>query len=85
MLQSYIDVCLLGALEHGESFALEFLRTTVGWSRYWLNDRKLARRPWVHQPRYREIDELLARALGDEVLGLRRLSVEYGLLSWDGP
>ncbi len=80
ILQSYIDVCVVGALEHGEAFALEFIRTTAGWSRYWLNDRKLARRPWVHQPRYREIDGLLARALGAEVLALRRLSVEYGLL-----
>ncbi len=89
ILQSYIDVCVLGALEHGEGFALEFLRTTAGWSRFWLNDRKLARRPWVHQPRYQEIDVLLARALGDEVVALRRLSVEYGLLrdggSSDGP
>jgi len=31
ILQSYIDVCVLGCLEHSEAFAEEFLRTTRGW------------------------------------------------------
>lgn len=84
ILQSYIDVCILGALEHGEAFALEFLRSTARWPEYWLDDRRLARRPWVHQPRYREVDDLLKHALGDQVFGARRLDVEYALLGTEG-
>ncbi|MCZ6787253.1 MAG: gamma-glutamylcyclotransferase, partial [Planctomycetota bacterium] len=57
--QSYIDVCLDGALEYNEAFAQEFLRTTEGWSAYWLNDRLLPRRPWVYQKSYKAVDRSL--------------------------
>ncbi len=80
ILQTYVDVCVLGALEYGREFALEFIRTVRGWSKFWLNDRPLARRPWVHQPRYKEIDALLLEAFGAEAFKRRRLDVEYGLL-----
>jgi len=59
LLQSYIDVVVEGALEYGESFANELLETTSDWSDYWLNDRELARRPWVHNPAASRVDELL--------------------------
>lgn len=59
LLQSYIDVCVVGALEHGEEFAREFVATTDGWSDCWLNDRLLARRPWVHQPKHGAVDGVL--------------------------
>jgi hypothetical protein len=45
LLQSYIDVVIEGGLEYGEEFAREIVETTDGWSRSWLNDRELARRP----------------------------------------
>jgi len=59
LLQSYIDVVVEGGLEYGPDFAREILETTDGWSRFWLNDRELARRPWVHDPRSDVVDALL--------------------------
>jgi len=43
--QSYVDVCLGGALAFGESFAEEFVRTTHSWSRFWLDDTPVSRHP----------------------------------------
>src|SRR5262249_2476931 len=59
LLQSYIDVVIEGGLEYGPDFAREILETTDGWNRYWLNDRELARRPWVRNPRSDKVDALL--------------------------
>ncbi|MCB0325321.1 MAG: gamma-glutamylcyclotransferase [Bdellovibrionales bacterium] len=39
IVQSYIDVVLSGCMEVSEEFAVEFIRTTVGWERPWINDR----------------------------------------------
>jgi hypothetical protein len=61
MLQSYIDVVLRGALEYGPEFARELIETTSDWSPYWLNDRELARRPWVVTKDWHIIDDVLAR------------------------
>jgi hypothetical protein len=61
MLQSYRDVVLHGALRYGPDFAGELIRTTVGWSVFWLNDRELPRRPWVHSNDYQVIDALLGK------------------------
>ncbi len=33
---------------------------TKDWSRNWLNDRDLARRPWVFDKQYEAVDKLLA-------------------------
>jgi hypothetical protein len=60
LLQSYIDVVIEGGLEYGPDFAREIIQTTTGWSEYWLNDRRLARRPWVFDSLYQQVDELLA-------------------------
>jgi hypothetical protein len=35
------------------------IATTKGWSNYWLNDRLLARRPWVEDTKYSAVDSLL--------------------------
>lgn len=47
--QSYVDVILTGCLQEfqkgGWDFAREFIRTTAGWGKYWVNDRR--------RPRYR--------------------------------
>jgi hypothetical protein len=59
VLESYVDVVVEGALEYGENFARELLETTSDWSNYWLNDRELARRPWVYNPASSQVDELL--------------------------
>ncbi len=44
-------------------FALECVRTTKGWSRYWVNDRIMPRRPFEHQPQARKIDAVLEQAI----------------------
>ena len=76
ILQSYVDVCLGGCLEHGGAFAREFIETTFLWSPYWLNERELARRPWVHERRYVKIDKLLAASI-PQYFAHRRLESEY--------
>ena len=60
MLESYIDVVVEGGLEYGPEFAREIIATTKDWSRYWLNDRDLARRPWVFDKQSAAVDRLLA-------------------------
>ena len=82
ILQTYIDVCISGCLEHGEEFAREFLRTTFLWSPYWLNERTLARRPWLHQRQYVKIDALLKECV-PEHYRCRKLESEYACLVWE--
>jgi hypothetical protein len=53
------DVVVEGGLENGEAFARELIETTSDWSDYWLNDRELARRPWLCDPQSAEVDRLL--------------------------
>eukprot|EP01051_Picozoa_sp_SAG22_P019494 SAG22_NODE_3619_length_1613_cov_1.747028_1_plen_306_part_00 len=79
ILQSYVDVCLSGCLEHGEAFAREFIETTFLWSSYFLNERELARRPWVHESRYVQIDKLLEASI-PQYFAHRRLESEYAAL-----
>jgi len=79
ILQTYIDVCLIGCLEHGEEFTREFIKTSFKWSPHWLNERELARRPWLHQRNYVQIDRLLAELVPD-YFGQRKLESEYATL-----
>jgi len=70
IVQSYVDVFLSGCLEQEErhgipGFAAECVATTAGWSASWVNDRIFPRRPFIHQPRARQIDQLLAARLGE--------------------
>lgn len=45
--QSDIDAILIGSLKlYGEEFTREIIKTTVGWSNHWVNDRKKPRYPW---------------------------------------
>ncbi|MDF2762537.1 MAG: gamma-glutamylcyclotransferase [Thermomicrobiales bacterium] len=60
ILQSYLDLVIEGGLEFGADYAREIVASTVDWSAYWLNDRPLARRPWVYTKEYVAIDKLLA-------------------------
>ena len=59
MLQSYIDICILGFLDYGKDYARRFIESTDGWSHHWLDDRLLPRRPWVYQPKWGVVDEML--------------------------
>ena len=45
--------------KYGEPFAHELLETISDWSDFWLNDRELARRPWVYNPASSQVDALL--------------------------
>jgi len=40
IVQTYLDLTLIGCLEHGETTAREFVDTTHAWSRHWINDRR---------------------------------------------
>lgn len=81
ILQTYLDVCLTGCLEFGEDFTEEFLETTFGWNAFWINDRVLARRPWIHCPNYAAIDGLLKKfPRQNNGFGNRKLAVEFAML-----
>ncbi|MEI8396252.1 MAG: gamma-glutamylcyclotransferase family protein [Rhodospirillaceae bacterium] len=60
IIQSYVDIVVEGAMEYGMDFARELLETTFDWNEYWLNDRQVGRRPWVHDKKAREVDKLMA-------------------------
>lgn len=60
--QSYLDRTMQGFLDYGPEFAKEFLQTTSGWSKLWLNDRVMARNPWFSEEKrydFNAIDTLL--------------------------
>jgi hypothetical protein len=79
ILQSYIDVCINGTLKYGEQFTIEFLETTFNWS-YWLNDRQIPRRPWIHEKNYKVIDEILSKYPSKKIdnnYKNRKLPTEY--------
>ena len=68
IVQSYVDIFLGGCLDIGEAhgladFALECIRTTRGWSKHWVNDRIMPRRPFEHQPQARKIDAVLEQSI----------------------
>ena len=79
ILQTYVDVCLSGCLEHGDEFAREFIATTFLWAPWWLNERTLARRPWLHQKQYVKIDALLGEEV-PEYFRHRKLESEFAVL-----
>lgn len=60
LVQSYIDVVLEGALAEGVDFARELIATTFDWSRFWIDDRPVPRRPWSATPEAGTIDRLLS-------------------------
>ena len=77
ILQTYVDVCLLGCLEQSVEAAVEFITSTAGWDGPWLNDREIARRPWLKQKEYKKIDQLLAEVIPVKFAG-RMLPEEMG-------
>jgi hypothetical protein len=68
IVQSYVDIFVGGCFEQEQRFALagfaqQCIATTQHWSAHWVNDRLHARRPFIHQPRARQIDALLSQQL----------------------
>ena len=61
-----------------DAFAREFLRTTFLWSCFWLNEREVARRPWLHQGLYAKIDQLLREEVPVHFCH-RKLESEYAV------
>ena len=68
IVQSYVDIFLSGCLEQEQRFELsgfaqQCLATPRDWSEHWVNDRIYPRRPFIYQPRSRQIDSLLSQQL----------------------
>ena len=65
MVQSYVDLCINGCLElesiyrPAKGFTQEFIRTTTGWIKDWVNDRIYPRRPFIYVPNASAIDKAL--------------------------
>jgi hypothetical protein len=64
IVQSYVDIFLSGCLELEQRFELkdfakQCIATTGNWSTQWMNDRIYPRRPFIHQPKAGQIDQLL--------------------------
>jgi len=57
--QMYIDICILGCLQYGEEFAIEFINSTYKWSANWINDRVLSTWLRKYKSQYKKIDNLL--------------------------
>lgn len=75
LLESYVDVVVEGGLEFGEDYARELIETTRDWSTDWLNDRPLARRPWVADKNYQMVDTMLSEYV--PVFTKRMFSEDY--------
>ncbi|SAK90322.1 hypothetical protein AWB76_06542 [Caballeronia temeraria] len=81
IVESYVDVVIEGGLEYGADFAREIIETTRDWSAYWLNDRTLARRPWVFDKQFAKVDALLATTA--PCFAQRAFSEDYAARSAD--
>ena len=76
ILQSYLDICVNGCLEYGLDFLQKFVHTTGNWSRYWLNDRIIARRAWTHEKNYNIIDKYITNFLKEKNIQFKSLLSE---------
>jgi len=65
MVQSYVDICVNGCLEiealyrTATGYVQEFMKTSTGWNKYWVNDRLYPRRPFIYCPNASAIDQAL--------------------------
>jgi hypothetical protein len=65
MVQSYVDICVNGCLEiealyrTATGYVQEFIKTSTGWNKYWVNDRLYPRRPFIYCPNSSAIDKAL--------------------------
>jgi len=70
IIQSYVDICISGAIEieeafNLENFAVDFIKTTELWSKSWVNDRIFPRAPHIYQPDAYQIDIMLKENIND--------------------
>lgn len=82
VVQSYLDKQLESmVVRFGSDFAREWLDTTANMSPFWLNDRLLARRPWIHCPMYKQIDAMCSQhpPAPHNMFGHRQLEEEYAI------
>ncbi|CAE7392459.1 unnamed protein product [Symbiodinium natans] len=79
LIQSYIDVVIGGCLQWGETeLAKAFCASTRGWSKYYLNDVPLSRRPWVNRCQaWREVDQVLESMAEVTLFSERRHDCEF--------
>jgi hypothetical protein len=80
IVQSYVDIFVSGCLEleqrhHVAGFAQQCLTTTTDWSAHWVSDRIYPRRPFIYQPKARQIDKLLSEQLPEY---FQRIKIESG-------
>ena len=76
IVQSYVDICINGCLEienlfpeaKKNEFAVDFIKSTSHWSKYWVNDRIYPRRPFIYRPTAYKIDKLLKDNLSDKTI-----------------
>jgi hypothetical protein len=67
MVESYVDICVNGCLEiealyrTASGFVQEFIQSTTGWNKYWVNDRLYPRRPFIYAPNASAIDQALQK------------------------
>lgn len=64
IVQSYVDIFISGCIQQEQryniqGFAKQCIETTTDWSVFWVNDRIYPRRPFIYQPKARQIDQLL--------------------------
>jgi len=78
IVQSYVDIVITGCLELQKlvkepdvDFVEQFVKTTKGWSKHWVNDRLYPRRPYIHQPKAWEIDSALKKHLPELYKNIR--------------
>ena len=75
ILQTYVDVCVSSLPRKYGDDLREFIATTFLWAPHWLNERTLARRPWLHQRPYIQID----RYQGARATVLRAAEAQSGV------
>lgn len=59
--QSYIDICMNGAIKFGKEYAIEFLKTTYNWSSNILKNRTSVNPDFVNKKNNKIIDQLLSK------------------------
>jgi len=68
----YVDIFIGGCIEIDDAddlpnFAVDSVRTTRGWSKYWVNDRLMPRRPYRYPPLARHMDGVLQDTVPDQL------------------
>jgi len=78
IVQSYVDIFVTGCFELKQKvvaenldFAEACVTSTDGWSAHWVDDRLMARRPFIHQPMASAIDALLHKMVPEQFEHIR--------------